>query len=247
MTTTLPTVLEVAKTIDHALLKPDLTKEGLYAGLELAKKHNIFSVCVKPGDVSAAVEFLKDTDVKVGTVIGFPHGTQHWKTKIFEIEQAAEDGAHEVDVVINYGNLKDVASGVSPENAFSAELRAFVKATRANKLEVIKVILETAALTPEEIFLGSELVHEAGADFVKTSTGFSTAGATVPNLKIMKSAISAPTQLKASGGVTSLDILLEMRELGVTRFGSSATEVILTELAARLEGNTSDSTYTESY
>lgn len=229
--------------IDHALLKPDLTREALIEGLEVAKTYDVYSVCVKPVDVAYAAQYLEGTDVKVGTVIGFPHGSQHPTVKLAEIRQAALDGAVEVDVVVNIGRLKDAMKDQEARSQITAELKALVAEAETSNQEAVKIILETAYLKPEEVLLGAKLTHEAGATFVKTSTGFAGAGATLENLLIMRAGIDQPTQLKASGGVTSLAILLEMRELGVTRFGSSATAAIISELENGTEPNRYEGSY----
>ena len=239
----LPTVHEIAKTIDHALLKPTLTQQELETGLALAAKYDVFSVCVRPADIKFAVGYLETTDVQVGTVIGFPHGVNHTETKVFETTQAAKDGATEVDMVLNIGWVK---SGRWDE--VCEEIRRIVETASVNDIEIVKVIFETAYLTEDEIARASKVTEEAGADFVKTSTGFAGEGATVPNLQIMRNNVSSEIEVKASGGVTDLETLLAMRELGVTRFGTSATKNILDELAARLAGiDSSTEKYTEKY
>jgi deoxyribose-phosphate aldolase len=239
----LPTVQEVAKTIDHALLKPAMTRSEVTDGLALAAEYDVYSVCVRPSDVLYAVEELTGTDVKVGTVIGFPHGVTHTNTKLAEIKQAITDGAKEVDIVLNIGWVKSGMFG-EVEN----ELGILTAAAYGGRIEQVKVILETAYLTENEIAAASKAVEASGAHFVKTSTGFAGAGATLENLKIMKASTSNKVELKASGGVTNLDTLLEMRELGVTRFGTSATQVILDDLASRLATGSPDAKkYTESY
>lgn len=241
--TNLPTVKEIAKTIDHALLKPTLTLEEVKEGLELAKKYDVFSVCVRPADIPFAVEFLKNTDVKVGTVIGFPHGVSHTQTKKFETMQAAMDGAHEIDMVLNISWVKS-----GHYDKVVKEIKEVTETARLNGIRIIKVILETAYLTSDEIKAAAKCVEEGGASFVKTSTGFAGEGATLPNLKIMRESVSDEVEVKASGGVTNLDALIEMRKVGVTRFGTSATQSILDELEHRLQtGEHRESTYTESY
>lgn len=240
----LPSVSEVAKSIDHALLKPAMTVKELESGLNLAKQYNVFSVCVRPSDVSLARDYLATSDVKVGTVIGFPHGVTHTEVKGFEIRQAALDGATEVDIVLNIGWLK---SGLLQE--VEDELTRLVLTAKNFGVDITKVILETAYLSADEIRLASQIVERSGADFVKTSTGFAGEGATLPNLEIMRAAVSTEVEVKASGGVTSLDILLDMRKLGVTRFGTSATKVILDDLQHRLSsaGEKLEQEYLEGY
>jgi deoxyribose-phosphate aldolase len=250
--TVLPSISEVAQMIDHALLKPTLTQAELREGLQLAADYEIFSVCVRPSDIVSAKAFFaeRNSKVKVGTVIGFPHGTTTTTTKVVELGEAIANGVDEVDIVLNIGWVKsgmkqEVLTELSVLNVIASE----GEASEGRETPIIsKVILETAYLTPEEIRWASWLVEESGADFVKTSTGFAGGGATVENLLIMKAAVSDNMELKASGGVTSLDILLMMKELGVTRFGTSATKVILDDLTALLEtGSSATTEYTDSY
>lgn len=243
MTETLPTVAEVAATIDHAILKPQMTREEVDAQLALAKEYNVFSVCVRPTDIWHARQYLKGTDVKVGTVVGFPHGANTTRTKVMEtINAISVEGAQEIDMVLNIGKLK---SGLYDD--VEGDIRAVVEAAHEHRVEIVKVIFETAYLTEEEIIKACELSEAAGASFVKTSTGFAGEGATLPNVILMRNNTSLPTEVKASGGITSLDIVLEMLDAGVTRFGSSASKVILDELAARHEGKTSGIEYEGTY
>jgi deoxyribose-phosphate aldolase len=215
----LPTVAAVAGMIDHAILKPELTRADVDEALDTAAAHHVFSVCVRPSDVAHAVARLEGTGVHVGTVIGFPHGTTSTEAKVAESRQAVADGAVELDMVVNVGRLR---SGLLDD--VEADVRAVVEA--AGDL-VVKVILETVA--------GSAASERAGAAFVKTSTGFAGGGATLPHLRLMRDAVSDAVQVKASGGVRGLDTVLEMLDLGVTRFGTSASGTILDDLAHRLE------------
>lgn len=243
MTVNLPTVHEIAKTIDHALLKPQLTMVEVRDGLELAKEYDVFSVCVRPADVKYAADYLRGTDVKVGTVVGFPHGSVPTIVKVFETRQAFVDGATEIDMVLNVGWLK---SGMDIE--VEADIFAVVDVAKALGVDIVKVILETAYLTEEEIVRACKLAERAGVNFVKTSTGFAGEGATIPNVKRMRENVSESVEVKASGGVTDLDTLLSMRELGVTRFGTSATPVILNDLKSRIEtGNASAEIHVDEY
>lgn len=243
MTETLPTVAEVAALIDHAILKPQMTREEVDVQLALAKEYNVFSVCVRPTDVWYAKQYLKGSGVKVGTVVGFPHGTNTTRTKVAEtLGVISIEGAQEIDMVLNIGKLK---SGLYDD--VREDIRAVVEASHEHGVEIVKVIFETAYLTKEEIIKACELSEEAGASFVKTSTGFAGEGATLENVIIMRENTSLPTEVKASGGITNLDIVLEMMDVGVTRFGSSASKVILDELAARLAGGTSGVAYEGTY
>jgi deoxyribose-phosphate aldolase len=225
----LPSVAQVAAMIDHALLKPDITLDEVNEGLRLALHHGVFSVCVQPSYVVHAAQVLAHTGVKVGTVIAFPHGSTTTATKVFEAEEAVRHGAVEVDMVLNISWLKS-----GDLRAVEQEIRTVTNAAHARGAEIVKVILETAYLTEEEVRRASAACERAGADFVKTSTGFAGEGATIANLRLMRGSVSADVQVKASGGVRDLDTLLQMHAEGVTRFGTSATQVILDDLTARL-------------
>ncbi len=222
------TVHDIAQTIDHAILKPELTRAEVDADLALVAKYGVFSACVRPSDVAHAAKVLAGSGVAVCAVIGFPHGTTTTQTKAAEAAEAVANGATEVDMVINIGRLR---SGMLDD--VEADVRAVVQAAGGH---VVKVILETAYLTDDEIVAGCGASERAGAAFVKTSTGFAGGGATVEHLQLMRKTVSDAVQVKASGGVRGLDTLLEMRDIGVTRFGTSATSTILDEAAARLEG-----------
>lgn len=223
------TVAEIAATIDHAILKPELTRAEVDEQLALVARYGVFSACVRPSDVAHAYEVLEGSGVAVCAVIGFPHGTTTTRTKVAEATEALDDGASELDMVINIGRLR---SGLLAD--VEDDIRAVVMAAGEH---VVKVILETAFLTDAEIVAGCEAAERAGAAFVKTSTGFAGGGATIEHLTIMRAAVSDAVQVKASGGVRGLDTLLEMRELGVTRFGTSATATILDDVAARVSGS----------
>lgn len=225
---TLPSVAEIAGQIDHAILKPELTRAEVDADLDLAREYGIFSVCVRPSDVAHAVERLHGSPVAVGTVIGFPHGTTTTQAKVAEARQAFADGALELDMVLNIGRLR---SGLVED--VEEDIRA-VKQAAGDHL--VKVILETALLDDDQKAAACGAAERAGADFVKTSTGFAGGGATLEDVRLMRASVGPRVQVKASGGVRGLDTLLEMREAGVTRFGTSATRVILDDLAARVAG-----------
>lgn len=224
-------VAEIAATIDHAILKPELTRADVDAELALVARYGVFSACVRPSDVVHAAAVLQGSGVAVCAVIGFPHGTTTTQTKVAEATEAIAGGAVELDMVINIGRLR---SGMLDD--VEADIRAVVKAAGSH---VVKVILETALLSHDEIIAGCQAAERAGAAFVKTSTGFAGGGATVEHLQIMRAAVGEAVQVKASGGVRGLDTLLEMRDLGVTRFGTSATATILDDAAARQAGASS--------
>lgn len=239
MTTEL-SVHDIAQTIDHAILKPELTRADLDAELALVAQYGVFSACVRPSDVSYAAKVLSGSGVAVCAVIGFPHGTTTTATKVAEAVEALDNGALELDMVLNIGRLR---SGLVDD--VEADIRAVVEAAGDR---VVKVIFETAYLSDDEIVAACGASERAGAAFVKTSTGFAGGGATVPHLQLMRSSVSDAVQVKASGGVRSLDTLLEMRELGVTRFGTSATSTILDDVASRVaDGSATGATDESSY
>lgn len=220
------TLKELAKTIDHSLLSPDLTIKEVMDGCELADRYHVASVCVKPCDVKLAARVLKNSDVKVGTVIGFPHGNSTTEVKVFEAKKAIEDGAVELDMVINIGALRSGQFDLVRE-----EIQSVVK--EAHGKAIVKVILENAYLTKDEVVKGSQLVEQAGADYVKTSTGFAPSGATLEDLKLMRSSVSERVQVKAAHGIRTLDALLEVIGIGVTRVGARSTAAMLDEFAAK--------------
>ena len=223
------TYRDVAKTIDHSLLRPELDVEFVREGCELALRYDVASVCVKPADVELAASILAGSDVKVGTVVGFPHGASLTATKVFEAERALEQGATELDMVLNVGHLR---SGLDAE--VEADVRAVVEAAAGRA--IVKVIFENAYLEPDEIARACRLTEAAGAHFVKTSTGFAPSGATDEDLRLMRASTSAHVEVKAAGGVRSLDRLIEVMNLGVTRIGATATETILEDFKARKGG-----------
>lgn len=206
---------ELAKYIDHTQLKPDTTKESIEKLVAEAKEYEFASVCVNPSWVPFCYEKLKDTNVKVCTVIGFPLGATSTQSKVFETEQAIKDGATEVDMVINIGLLKS-----GEDDPVKQDIAAVVKA--AENKALTKVILETSLLTEDEKIRACKLAKEAGADFVKTSTGFSTGGATVEDIKLMRKTVGSDLGVKASGGVRDLETTKAMIDAGATRIGASA-------------------------
>lgn len=226
------TYRQLAKTIDHSLLRPELTQAEVIAGCELAKKYDVASVCVKPCHVRLAAELLRGSDVQVGTVVGFPHGSQTQSAKVFEAQEAIANGAAELDMVINIGELR---SGHA--ETVAAEVRAVVDCARQSvKPVLVKVILENAYLTDEQKVQGCKLVEQAGADFVKTSTGFAPSGATLEDLKLMRATVGPQVQVKAAGGVRTLEALLAVIDVGVTRCGATATAAILDEFGKLYPG-----------
>jgi deoxyribose-phosphate aldolase len=216
---------DVAKTIDHSLLRPELDWETVAAGIEVARRYDVMSATVRPADVVRAVEHLDGSGVFVSTVVGFPHGSSTTAVKAAEAERAVADGALELDMVLNIGRLRS-----GDDQYVDEDIRAVVEV--AGDL-VVKVILENAYLDDEEKVRGCRLAEEAGAAFVKTSTGFAPSGATHEDLRLMRRTVSERVQVKAAGGVRTLDALLEVMRLGVTRVGATATETILEDFTAR--------------
>ena len=214
---------QLAKMIDHTLLKPEVTKEQISSLIEEAKEYQFASVCLNPAWVSYAKEQLANSEVKVCTVIGFPLGATTTETKVFEAKQAVENGADEVDMVIAIGHLK------SGDTDYVKNDIAKVKEAVGKEI-VLKVIIETSLLTEEEKELACQLSEEAGADFVKTSTGFSGGGATVEDIQLMHRVVGDRLQIKASGGVRSLDDAKKMVEAGASRLGASAGVQIINGL-----------------
>ncbi|MEX2104388.1 MAG: deoxyribose-phosphate aldolase [Bacilli bacterium] len=206
---------EVAALIDHTLLKPEATREMIEKLCQEAGQYTFASVCVNPYWVSLCAELLKVTEVKVCTVIGFPLGANSSATKAFETKQAIEDGATEVDMVINIGALKN-----GDKETVENDIRAVVEAARGKAL--VKVIIETSLLTEEEKVLACQLSKNAGADFVKTSTGFSTGGATIEDIALMHQTIGPEMGVKASGGVRDAASVQELVKAGATRIGASS-------------------------
>ena len=216
---------KVAKTIDHSTLGPAMTLDEVKAGCEVALKYDVASVCCKPADVKFVADVLKGSDVLVGTVVGFPHGSSTTASKVFETKEAIANGAVEIDVVINIGHLK---SGKTKE--VQDEIAAVVVAAAGKQ---VKVILENAYLTDEEKITACKLVEAAGADYVKTSTGFAPTGATLADVKLMRATCSSKVKVKSAGGVKTLDQLLEFLDAGIDRSGSSSTASILDEFIAK--------------
>jgi deoxyribose-phosphate aldolase len=222
---------DIAKMIDHSLLRPELDDAFIEAGCALAAKYDVASVCCRPADVARAAALLRGTDVLVGGTIGFPHGNHATEVKVFEARRALADGATELDMVLQIGALK---SGRDAD--VESDIRAVVEVAHAAGA-IVKVIFENAYLTDDEKIRACRLSEAAGADFVKTSTGFAPGGATHDDLRLMRANTSPHVQLKAAGGVRTLDALLAVRELGVTRIGATATETIILDFRARKAGS----------
>jgi deoxyribose-phosphate aldolase len=223
------TLEQVAKTIDHSILKPDFTYADVEAGAALALKFNTASYCIRPMDVGVAAEVLAGSTVNVCTVIGFPHGSTTSAVKAFETSDAIKNGAVEIDMVINVSAL---LSG--DYDYVESDIRGVVEVAHAAGASV-KVIFETAFLNDELIVKACELTERAGADYVKTSTGFASEGATLHNVKLMKATVGDRLKVKSSGGVRTLDQLIDFMDAGVTRSGCSATAQVLEEFISKAQ------------
>ena len=223
---------DIAGMLDHSTLQPWLTEAEIRRGCEVALKYGTASVCARPCDVPILAEMLKGSPVKVCTVIGFPHGAHETAVKLAEAALALKEGCQELDMVINIGKLKSGRTDyVESEIRQIAEL-----AHREGAL--LKVILETCYLTEEEKELACRLSERAGADFVKTSTGYGSAGYTLEDLRLMRRCVSERVRVKGSGGIRDLDTVLAAREAGASRCGVSATEKIMEEAEKRFREGT---------
>ncbi|HUV15938.1 MAG TPA: deoxyribose-phosphate aldolase [Pelolinea sp.] len=212
----IPDDLSTARYIDHTLLKPEATREQITQLCQEARQYNFASVCINPTHVKLCADLLQGSPVKVCSVVGFPLGATTPEIKALEAKQAIENGATEIDMVINIGALKD-----RNLELVARDILAVVKVVHESKY-ILKVIIETALLTDEEKQIASLLAKEAGADFVKTSTGFSTAGATVEDVALMRRAVGPLLGVKAAGGVRTREDLEKMVKAGATRVGASA-------------------------
>lgn len=219
---------EIAKTIDHSLLPPALTDAQLEAGCRQAAEYGVASVCIMPYYLKRCAEILRGSGVRASTTIGFPHGGHTTKIKLAETRQALEDGGEELDAVVN---ISKVRSG--DWDYVRRELRDMIELVHDHG-QKIKVIFENCYLSSEEIIALCEICGDLRADWIKTSTGFGSGGATVEHVKLMREHAPPWVQVKAAGGVRTLDALLEMRKLGATRVGASRTVEILEECKKRL-------------
>lgn len=215
--------LQLARYLDHTLLKPDATAQDIEQLCREALEHHFWSVCVNGSRVAQAYALLEDSGVKVACTVGFPLGAMTADTKRLEVEAAIDDGAQEIDVVLNIGRLKD-----GDDAYVLRELRDVVDAAEER---TVKVILETCLLTRDEKIRACKLVVESGAHFVKTSTGFSTSGATTHDVQLMRECVGPKFGVKASGGIRDAKIALGMIESGATRLGTSASVAIVKGLA----------------
>jgi deoxyribose-phosphate aldolase len=234
-------VYKLAKMIDHSILHPTMTDDDLRRECEVAKKYDVASVCVKPYAVKQAVEILKDSNVLVGCVIGFPAGNSAIATKVFEAENACKDGAVEIDMVINIGKALQ-----GDWEYIAEEIKSVSDACHRNGA-IVKVIFETDYVTSEaDIIKLCKICTEVGADYVKTSSGFgfvkqangdyNYVGATIPILELMKKSVGPKVKVKAAGGVRTLDQLIAVQAAGCTRCGATAT-ITMMEDAIKRFGN----------
>ncbi|MBO8137123.1 MAG: deoxyribose-phosphate aldolase [Desulfotomaculum sp.] len=215
-------VESLAQMIDHTLLKPDATKEQIIKLVEEAKKYKFAAVCVNPVWVKTARELLEDnTGIKVATVVGFPLGAATTEVKAFETSNAVNNGAEEIDMVINIGALKD-----GQDDYVERDIKAVVDAAEGKA--IVKVIIETSLLNEEEKVRACRLAVKAGAHFVKTSTGFSKGGAVVEDVALMRRTVGREVGVKASGGIRTRQDALAMIEAGATRIGTSSGVEIVT-------------------
>lgn len=221
------TVQDIANLMDHSNLQPQLTIDDTVACVGMAKRYKCISVCVRPSDIEIVKPLLEDTDIIITTVIGFPHGTCTTETKVFETKDALAKGAEEVDMVMNIGRMK------SGDYAYvEKDIRAVVETAHKGGAKV-KVILENAYLTDEEKVTACQICEHAGADFTKTSTGYAPSGATIEDLKLMRSSTKPEMQVKAAGGVRTLDDTLKVMAAGAIRVGTRSTEAIIKEAVER--------------
>jgi deoxyribose-phosphate aldolase len=226
---TVDTITEqkVAKTIDHSLLRPELTLDEVLAGCALAAAYDVASVCCRPLDVGRCRDALAGSGVLVGTVVGFPHGASTSAVKAAEAERALDDGAAELDMVLPIGWLR------SGEDAYVHDDIAAVVAVARPRGAVVKVILENAYLTDDQKVRGCQLSEKAGADYVKTSTGYAPSGATMDDLRLMRASVTERVKIKAAGGIRTLDLLIEGLNAGMDRCGATATAAIIDDLRRR--------------
>lgn len=214
---------DIAKMLDHSLLQPVLTDAELEKGCQLAKAYDVATVCIKPYAIPLAKRLLAGTDVGICTVVGFPHGSHVTSIKVLEAQAAMAEGATELDMVVNIGKVKS-----GDWDYVKKDISAVVEAAHRGKAKV-KVIFENSMLDHAQKTKLCEICGEAGADWVKTSTGYGDGGATDEDLKLMRQHSPAKVQVKAAGGVRTFDRLLAVRDIGVSRVGATATPAILDE------------------
>lgn len=227
LSSTTITIEQLAKVIDHSLLRPELTREDVTAGIALALRYHVASVCVHPCHVTLAAGMLRGSDVKTSTVISFPFGYSATAIKVAEAHQAMDDGAVELDMVLNIGELRS-----GNLDLVRSDVQAVCEAAHSRGAKV-KVIFENAYLTDAQKITACQLCEATGADWVKTSTGFAPSGATLDDLRLMRASVGPGVQVKAAGGVRTLDSLLAVIDAGCTRCGATATAAMLDEFRLR--------------
>lgn len=224
----LTTYEQLAKMIDHSLLRPELTEEQVIAGCQLAIRYNVANVTVRPSDADLAVNLMKDSGIPVGSVVGFPHGSSTTPVKLYEARDLLRRGVKEIDMVINIGKL------LSRQFQYvESELTQMADACHEQGA-ILKVIFENAYLTDELKIIACKIAKRAGVDFTKTSTGFAPSGATIEDLRLMYEHCAPHVQVKAAGGIRTLEKAIEVYEVGCTRFGATATAAILDAWKERL-------------
>lgn len=223
------TYKDIAKMIDHSLLNPKMTDSELEEGCKIALNYDVASVCIKPYFVKRASEILKDSEVKVGTTIGFPHGGHSTSIKVAESKQAITDGAKELDMVVNIGKVLSL-----DWKYVTDDIKAVVELAHSEGV-IVKVIFENCYLQDRHKIELCGICGLVGADFVKTSTGYGDSGATIEDLKLMRRYSPPPVQVKAAGGIRTFDQVLEVKAIGVTRVGATRTVDILEECKKRLD------------
>ena len=221
------TAQQIAAAIDHSLLRPDITVDELISGCALAREYRCVSVCVRPSDLPIAVRELDGSGVLVTTVAAFPHGTATTQSKIFETEDAIDKGAVEVDVVMNYARF------LSGETEYVKEELARISHAAHRKGALLKVILENHYLSRDQIACACRIAESAGADFVKTSTGYAPTGSSIQDLKVMRASVGPHVMVKSAGGVKTLDQALAVLSTGAVRIGTRSTREILEEARLR--------------
>jgi deoxyribose-phosphate aldolase len=218
---------DIAKMLDHSTLQPFLTQADVRRGCETALKYDTASVCARPADMKLVAQMLRGSNVKVCTVIGFPHGNHVPAIKLAEAQAALDDGCEELDMVINVGRLL-----AGEDKYVQDEIKSICDLAHSRSAKV-KVIIETCYLNDEQKVRVCKLAAAVGADWVKTSTGYGTAGCKVEDVKLMRRSVPADCQVKGSGGIRDLDTVLAVRAAGASRCGVSATEAIMAEAEKR--------------
>ena len=223
-----PTLAELARMFDHSILQPGFTEKDMIEGCLLAREYQVASVCIKPYGVKLAAKLLAGSTVQASTVIGFPHGGHLTNVKVYESEKAMDDGATELDMVVNIGQVLG-----GEWNYVAHDIEAVVTAAHRRGAKV-KVIFENALLKDEHKIELCKICGDVRADWVKTSTGYAESGATIEDLKLMRQHSPAYVQVKAAGGVRTYEKLIEVRAIGVTRVGATATKAILEDAKAKM-------------